>query len=160
MNGMDRYHGQLSRLSRSGFISALFLSIFLCLCLYTGILAANIRNRSEVILNLKREQEYFLLEADVIREAMCTLQKEKKQAEEKEKEETEEETGEAEKTGEESEEWLGDTEKLTDQLEGSILRITAASSSHGEGSIQCWGQLQLREWEGAWGPKAGARSLG
>jgi len=34
------------------------------------------------------------------------------------------------------------------------------SSLHGEGSIQCWGQLQLREWEGAWGPKAGARSLG
>ncbi len=124
MNGMDRYHGQPSRLSRSGFISALFLSVFLCLCLYTGILAANIRNRSEVILNLKREQEYFLSEADVIREAMCTLQKEKKQAEEKEKEETEEETGEAEKTGEEPEEWLGDTEKLTDQLEGSILRIT------------------------------------
>ena len=62
MKDMVRFHGRRSRRSEAGFISALFLSVFLCLCLYTGILTANIKNRSEVILNLKREQEYFAIE--------------------------------------------------------------------------------------------------
>lgn len=120
MKDMARFHGRRSRRSEAGFISALFLSVFLCLCLYTGILAANIKNRSEVILNLKREQEYFLCEASLIREAMCSLQNEKKQLEDAERREREEEADEEERTAEETE----DTERLSDRLEGNILRIT------------------------------------
>lgn len=120
MKDMARFHGRRSRRSEAGFISALFLSVFLCLCLYTGILAANIKNRSEVILNLKREQEYFLCEASLIREVMCSLQNEKKQLEDAERREREEEADEEERTAEETE----DTERLSDRLEGNILRIT------------------------------------
>ena len=120
MKDMVRFHGRRSRRSEAGFISALFLSVFLCLCLYTGILTANIKNRSEVILNLKREQEYFLYEASVIREAMCSLRKEKKQLDDMERKETEEEGSEEERTADETE----DTERLSDRLEGNILRIT------------------------------------
>lgn len=120
MKDMARFHGRRSRRSDAGFISALFLSVFLCLCLYTGILAANIKNRSEVILNLKREQEYFLCEASLIREAMCSLQNEKKQLEDEERRKREEEADEEERTAEETE----DTERLSDRLEGNILRIT------------------------------------
>ena len=59
--------------------------------MYSAILAGNIRNRSLAILNLKREQEYFLAEYPRVREIMCRLQQEKTGKEAGEEAESEEE---------------------------------------------------------------------
>lgn len=90
MKETGRHTGRPSPRYRKGFISAWFLSVLLSLCIYSAVLAGNIRNRSLVILNLKREQEYFLAEYPRVREVMCRLQQERIQSE-KEEEETEEE---------------------------------------------------------------------
>ncbi len=90
--------GRHLRRYRNGFASAWFLSLFLSLCVYSAILADNIRNRSEVILNLKREQEYYLAEYPRVREVMCRLQQERNRSE-NDAEETAEQSGDVPENG-------------------------------------------------------------
>ena len=80
MKETGKHITQPSRQSRKGFISAWFLSVFLSLCMYSAVLAENVRNRSISIMNLQREQEYFMAEYPRVREIMCRLQQERTDA--------------------------------------------------------------------------------
>ena len=91
MKETEKRTGRRSPQCHSGFVSAYFLSVFLYLSLYCGVLAVNLKNRSEVMLNLKQEQEYFLEESPAVRQLMCDLAKQKA-AEDEAKEDEEEES--------------------------------------------------------------------
>lgn len=113
MRETDRHTGQPSHLFNRGIISAYFLAVFLFLSLYAAIVADNIRNRSLTVLNLKKEQEYYLAEFPRIREVMCRLQQEKIRQEKTAEEDKENEEGTDSEPPEEALPLQGDTVMVT-----------------------------------------------
>ena len=115
MRDTDRHTGQPSHRFNKGFISAYFLAVFLFLSLYAAIAADNVRNRSLTVLNLKREQEYYMAEFPRIREVMCRLQEEKNR----------QDTA-AEENEEGDEDTIGEQSEETPLTEGNTIILTVS----------------------------------